>query len=151
MQRWSVAFLVVNLCPCHRSSRLRRRAWHRPPFAKPNPRALLLARALYVEEADPCAILLQDVLHSTLNRQRLRPGQVDPPTLQLAAVKNGKGPQPARFWLTRLPSPLQHANCTQFRRILILLRNLARVLSKRGQRCEQPGRGQRSENPSPLR
>ena len=127
VQRRLIALFLVHLALIHgRGLRLRNRRGL--PASKTDPRTLLLPCVHHVEKPKPRTVLLQDVFHAGVYRQRLRPRQINSTILQLLPIEHSDGNKAAGLRLAQVARPLQHGNRAQLRCIFVLLRDLAGVL-----------------------
>ena len=69
---------------------------------------------------------------------RLRPRQVNSAILQLLAVEDRDGNQPAGLGLAHVAGPLQHGNGPQLRGVFVFLGDLPGILSAGGSVAAQP-------------
>ena len=143
MQDWAVAVFFVDAAARHFvHRRLGRGNGKRLPCAIADPRALLLAGVLDVEEAYRSAILLEFVLDLSGQGKGLGAGHVNAAILKLVGqnaplIKDGDGDQAAGLGAACIAGPLEDGNGAQFGRVLAALGHLAGILRAERQRGEE--------------
>jgi hypothetical protein len=114
----------------------RRLAWrgrHGLPRAEPDPRTLLLAGILNVEQANGLTVLLELVFDFGNDGQGLGTSEVDAAVLQLAGIEHGYGNEAAGLGTSFVARKLQYGDGAKLGAVFGVLGHLAGILGDGGQ------------------